>query len=184
MSIKFKLEKNYIIQFFSNNIVKTKSFAKVKIIIYLYILLFIVFAWLLTNDKDMKIAIPIAWLIISLCYNKFSNWIGEISYKRFFTKNFNKNESLYMFKEMEIDIKDDNLYINNSIEERNIKFDSITSINIVDEYLLIVLSNVKYFTIPLSVFSSIDKRNEFISLLEYKTNKNVVYSFPDRLLNK
>lgn len=175
MSIKFKLDKNSLIQFYSQNSISTKSFTKVKLFFSLYILIILLFGCLLTKDNTIRSGLIFGGIGSII----FSNKILKHAYRSFHTILFNKDGSTYMFQEMNVDIKDDNLYVINSIEERYIYFNSITGINIADDYLIIVLSKIKYLTIPLSAFIDMNEKNKFISLLEDKTNKPVIYSYPN-----
>ncbi|QLY78456.1 YcxB family protein [Clostridium intestinale] len=96
-------------------------------------------------------------------------------------KRYNDSKSLIIFENTELYLKEEGICIINSIEEREVKYDSITRINIFDNYLFIIISKKQYFTIPLKAFNYKDDKSNFINLLEQKTSRKIVYEYPDAL---
>lgn len=68
------------------------------------------------------------------------------------------------------------------MEKRYLQFTSITSLNVVDEYLVLILTNSKNILIPLKAFNSLKEQENFFKLLEEKTHKKITTSYPKNYL--
>lgn len=177
MEIKFSLNREDIIKFHCSNIAKTKQFKKGRIWAFLYIICLFGFVVLVTERNDMRIFAIILGVIICIFFKP----ISRIIIKELLSKTYKKNEYSYMFDEKIIFINDENISIKNRLSEKIISFDSISSLNLIDGYLFIVLLNKEYSLIPLSAFSTNEEKEQFIKLIESKSNLNIKSSYPDNL---
>lgn len=177
MEIKFSLNREDMIKFYCSNITKTKQFNKGRIWTFSYIICLIGFVVLVTERNDMRIFIIILGAITVIFFKQ----ISRIIIKQLLSKVYKKNEYSYMFDEKIIFINDEHISIKNKLTQKIISFDSISSLNLIEGYMFIVLSNKEYSLIPLSAFSSNEEKEQFIKLIESKSNLNVRNSYPDNL---
>ena len=177
MSINFKLDKDNVAKFYANNIIKTRFFNKSLMWIYLYIIIFLGIVFIITTHRSIKIYVCILGAILCI----FVKQISKLFYLYRFPKLFSKKAYTPMFSETEIEINEENIYINNSMEKRYLQFTSITSLNVVDEYLVLILTNSKNILIPLKAFNSLKEQENFFKLLEEKTHKKITTSYPKKL---
>ena len=181
MLIKFNLDKESVIKLYYNSMVETKRFNKKKVWIDIYILCLLALIFVLVNDKDVRIYSLMIGIIIGCIFKK---QLSKILYKYIFSKDFNKEEYSYMFKEITICIKEENINIITFIGERNIKFSSISSLDIIENHLFITLCNKEHILIPLSTFQFSNEKEDFIKLLEKKAELKVTNSYPENLFCK
>lgn len=178
MLIKFKLDKDSIIKLYSENLVKTNSYNKIIMLVFIYILCVLGLIFTLTDKIDFRIGTTVMGIITII----FMKPLGKIVYRFTFSKVFNKEAYNYLFKDTTISIESENIKIVNTMEERNINFNSVKSINLFEEYLFIVLSNKKHLIISLSAFNNINQKDIFINLLEEKTGIKVKNLYPEKLV--
>ncbi len=177
MFVNFKLDKDELISFYSENIIKTKTFKIGRFILVLYCIGITLLVWNITS----RIVFRIQAIFASLIFCIFFKLIAKKSYIYMLNKRYNDSKSLVIFENTELYLKEEGICIINSIEEREVNYDSITRINIFDNYLFIIISKKQYFTIPLKDFNYKDDKSNFINLLEQKINRKIVYEYPDAL---
>lgn len=177
MDIKFSLDRDTIIEFQCSNIVNTKQFKKGRIWAFIYMLSVLGFVSLVTERKDMRVFTIILGIIICI----FFKVLFKIFSRILLNKIYKKGESSYIFDEKVISISEENIFIKNSLGNREILFNSISSLNLVDQYMFIVLLNKEYLLIPVSAFNTSDEKEQFIRLIEEKSNLNIKKSYPDNL---
>ena len=135
MEIKFSLDRDNIIEFQCSNIVNTKQFKKGRIWFFLYMLSLLGFVSLVTERKDMRVFIIILGVIMCIFFKVFFKTCCKI----LLNKNYKKSEFSYIFDEKVISISEENIFIKNSLGNREILFNSISSLNLVGQYMFIVL---------------------------------------------
>ena len=174
MEIKFSLDRDNIIEFQCSNIVNTKQFKKGRIWFFLYMLSLLGFVSLVTERKDMRVFIIILGVIMCIFFKVFFKTCCKI----LLNKNYKKSEFSYIFDEKVISISEENIFIKNSLGNREILFNSISSLNLVGQYMFIVLLNKEYLLIPVSAFNTSEEKEQ---LIEEKSNLNIKKSYPDNL---
>lgn len=177
MKIKFNLNKENIIQFHCSNLVNTKQFKTGRILAFIYMALLFTFVCIVTERNDMRIFSIILGVILCLF---FKLWF-KISTRILLNKIYKKSEYSYMFDENILSINEENILIKNSLGDRVILFKSIKTLNLVDGYIFIVLVNNEYLLIPISAFYDTEEKEEFIKLIEEKSNLTFKKSYPDNL---
>lgn len=177
MEIKFSLDRDNIIEFQCSNLINTKQFKKGRIWAFIYMLSLLGFVSLVTERKDMRVFTIILGVIICI----FFKVLFKIFSKILLNKIYKKGESSYIFDEKVISINEENIFIKNSLGNREILFNSISSLNLVDQYMFIVLLNKEYLLIPVSAFNTSEEKEQFIRLIEEKSNLNIKKSYPDNL---
>ena len=177
MEIKFSLDRDNIIEFQCSNLINTKQFKKGRIWAFIYMLSLLGFVSLVTERKDMRVFTIILGVIICI----FFKVLFKIFSKILLNKIYKKGESSYIFDEKVISINEENIFIKNSLGNREILFNSISSLNLVDQYMFIVLLNKEYLLIPVSAFNTSEENEQFIRLIEEKSNLNIKKSYPDNL---
>lgn len=177
MEIKFSLDRDNIIEFQCSNLINTKQFKKGRIWAFIYMLSLLGFVSLVTERKDMRVFTIILGVIICI----FFKVLFKIFSKILLNKIYKKGESSYIFDEKVISINEENIFIKNSLGNREILFNSISSLNLVDQYMFIVLLNKEYLLIPVSAFNTSEEKEQFIRLIEEKYNLNIKKSYPDNL---
>ncbi|MFR3912374.1 MAG: hypothetical protein ACLTYB_14765, partial [Clostridium paraputrificum] len=103
----------------------------------------------------------------------FFKVLFKIFSKILLNKIYKKGESSYIFDEKVISINEENIFIKNSLGNREILFNSISSLNLVDQYMFILLLNKEYLLIPVSAFNTSEEKEQFIRLIEEKSNLNI-----------
>lgn len=177
MEIKFSLDRDNIIEFQCSNLINTKQFKKGRIWAFIYMLSLLGFVSLVTERKDMRVFTIILGVIICI----FFKVLFKIFSKILLNKIYKKGESSYIFDEKVISINEENIFIKNSLGNREILFNSISSLNLVDQYMFIVLLNKEYLLIPVSAFNNSEEKEQFIRLIEEKSNLNIKKSYPYNL---
>ena len=177
MDIKFSLDRDTIIEFQCSNIVNTKQFKKGRIWAFIYMLSVLGFVSLVTERKDMRVFTIILGVIICIFFKVLFKIFSKILLNRI----YKKGEYSYIFDEKVISINEENIFIKNSLGNREILFNSISSLNLVDQYMFIVLLNKEYLLIPVSAFNTSEEKEQFIRLIEEKSNLNIKKSYPDNL---
>lgn len=177
MEIKFSLDRDNIIEFQCSNIVNTKQFKKGRIWAFIYMLSVLGFVSLVTERKDMRVFTIILGVIICI----FFKVLFKIFSKILLNKIYKKGEYSYIFDEKVISISEENIFIKNGLGNREILFNSISSLNLVDQYMFIVLLNKEYLLIPVSAFNTSEEKEQFIRLIEENSNLNIKKSYPDNL---
>ena len=177
MEIKFSLDRDNIIEFQCSNLINTKQFKKGRIWAFIYMLSVLGFVSLVTERKDMRVFTIILGVIICI----FFKVLFKIFSKILLNKIYKKSESSYIFDEKVISISEENIFIKNSLGNREILFNSISSLNLVDKYMFIVLLNKEYLLIPVSAFNTSEEKEQFIRLIEEKSNLNIKKSYPNNL---
>ena len=177
MEIKFSLDRDNIIEFQCSNIVNTKQFKKGRIWAFIYMLSLLGFVSLVTERKDMRVFTIILGVIICIFFKVLFKIFSKILLNRI----YKKSESSYIFDEKVISISEENIFIKNSLGNREILFNSISSLNLVDQYMFIVLLNKEYLLIPVSAFNNSEEKEQFIRLIEEKSNLNIKKSYPYNL---
>lgn len=177
MEIKFSLDRDNIIEFQCSNLINTKQFKKGRIWAFIYMLSLLGFVSLVTERKDMRVFTIILGVIICI----FFKVLFKIFSKILLNKIYKKGESSYIFDEKVISINEENIFIKNSLGNREILFNSISSLNLVDQYMFIVLLNKEYLLIPVSAFNTSEEKEQFIRLIEEKSNLNIKKSYPNNL---
>ena len=177
IEIKFSLDRDNIIEFQCSNLINTKQFKKGRIWAFIYMLSVLGFVSLVTERKDMRVFTIILGVIICI----FFKVLFKIFSKILLNKIYKKGESSYIFDEKVISINEENIFIKNSLGNREILFNSISSLNLVDQYMFIVLLNKEYLLIPVSAFNTSEEKEQFIRLIEEKSNLNIKKSYPNNL---
>ena len=177
IEIKFSLDRDNIIEFQCSNLINTKQFKKGRIWAFIYMLSLLGFVSLVTERKDMRVFTIILGVIICI----FFKVLFKIFSKILLNKIYKKGESSYIFDEKVISINEENIFIKNSLGNREILFNSISSLNLVDKYMFIVLLNKEYLLIPVSAFNTSEEKEQFIRLIEEKSNLNIKKSYPNNL---
>lgn len=177
MEIKFSLDRDNIIEFQCSNLINTKQFKKGRIWAFIYMLSLLGFVSLVTERKDMRVFTIIIGIIICI----FFKVLFKIFSRILLNKIYKKSEYSYIFDEKVIYISEENIFIKNSLGNREILFNSIISLNLVDQYMFIVLLNKEYLLIPVSAFNTSEEKEQFIRLIEEKSNLNIKKSYPDNL---
>ena len=177
IEIKFSLDRDNIIEFQCSNLINTKQFKKGRIWAFIYMLSVLGFVSLVTERKDMRVFTIILGVIICI----FFKVLFKIFSRILLNKIYKKSESSYIFDEKVISISEENIFIKNSLGNREILFNSISSLNLVDKYMFIVLLNKEYLLIPVSAFNTSEEKEQFIRLIEEKSNLNIKKSYPNNL---
>lgn len=177
IEIKFSLDRDNIIEFQCSNLINTKQFKKGRIWAFIYMLSLLGFVSLVTERKDMRVFTIILGVIICIFFKVLFKIFSKILLNRI----YKKSESSYIFDEKVISISEENIFIKNSLGNREILFNSISSLNLVDKYMFIVLLNKEYLLIPVSAFNTSEEKEQFIRLIEEKSNLNIKKSYPYNL---
>ena len=177
IEIKFSLDRDNIIEFQCSNLINTKQFKKGRIWAFIYMLSVLGFVSLVTERKDMRVFTIILGVIICIFFKVLFKIFSKILLNRI----YKKSESSYIFDEKVISISEENIFIKNSLGNREILFNSISSLNLVDKYIFIVLLNKEYLLIPVSAFNTSEEKEQFIRLIEEKSNLNIKKSYPNNL---
>ena len=177
IEIKFSLDRDNIIEFQCSNLINTKQFKKGRIWAFIYMLSVLGFVSLVTERKDMRVFTIILGVIICIFFKVLFKIFSKILLNRI----YKKSESSYIFDEKVISISEENIFIKNSLGNREILFNSISSLNLVDQYMFIVLLNKEYLLIPVSAFNTSEEKEQFIRLIEEKSNLNIKKSYPNNL---
>lgn len=177
IEIKFSLDRDNIIEFQCSNLINTKQFKKGRIWAFIYMLSVLGFVSLVTERKDMRVFTIILGVIICIFFKVLFKIFSKILLNRI----YKKSESSYIFDEKVISISEENIFIKNSLGNREILFNSISSLNLVDKYMFIVLLNKEYLLIPVSAFNTSEEKEQFIRLIEEKSNLNIKKSYPYNL---
>lgn len=177
IEIKFSLDRDNIIEFQCSNLINTKQFKKGRIWAFIYMLSLLGFVSLVTERKDMRVFTIILGVIICIFFKVLFKIFSKILLNRI----YKKSESSYIFDEKVISISEENIFIKNSLGNREILFNSISSLNLVDQYMFIVLLNKEYLLIPVSAFNTSEEKEQFIRLIEEKSNLNIKKSYPNNL---
>lgn len=177
IEIKFSLDRDNIIEFQCSNLINTKQFKKGRIWAFIYMLSVLGFVSLVTERKDMRVFTIILGVIICIFFKVLFKIFSKILLNRI----YKKSESSYIFDEKVISISEENIFIKNSLGNREILFNSISSLNLVDKYMFIVLLNKEYLLIPVSAFNTSEEKEQFIRLIEEKSNLNIKKSYPNNL---
>ena len=177
IEIKFSLDRDNIIEFQCSNLINTKQFKKGRIWAFIYMLSVLGFVSLVTERKDMRVFTIILGVIICIFFKVLFKIFSKILLNRI----YKKSESSYIFDEKVISISEENIFIKNSLGNREILFNSISSLNLVGQYMFIVLLNKEYLLIPVSAFNTSEEKEQFIRLIEEKSNLNIKKSYPYNL---
>lgn len=177
MEIKFALNREEIIKFQSSNIINTKQFKNGRILAFIYMISVLGFVSLVTERKDMRVFTIILGVIILLFFKVWFKIFSNI----FLNRVYKKSQYSYIFDEKVISISEEGIFIKNSLGNREILFNSISSLNLADQYIFIVLLNKEYLLIPVSAFNTSEEKEQFIRLIEEKSNLNIKKSYPNNL---
>lgn len=177
MTIGFKLDKENLSDFYARNIIETMTFKVGRGLLVLFVLSIIFLVWRITDDKGFRIEAIVASLTTVI----FFKIITRKSFGYMFNKKYDDFKKSGMFDMMEMGILKEYFYIINSIEKREISYESISSINISENYMFIILSRKQYFIIPLDSFKTSEDKKAFRELLEEKTSLKAKYEYPDGL---
>ncbi len=181
MTLKFRIDYKSFIEFYLEAFYKTESFNKKIKCIYVYIFCFVTFILLVSKESKVRLSM----LIIGILLFIFIKSIVKSIYRNIETIKLRKKEFLYMFKDMEVTIyEEQGIYINNFREKNLIGFKAVNSINILDNYIIVIFINDEYLYIPKTAFKNTEEEYDFIDLLKDKTNKTVSRQYPQVLLYK
>ncbi|MDD6796652.1 MAG: hypothetical protein PUE01_14820 [Clostridiaceae bacterium] len=177
MEVKFKLDMDDAIKFYSKNVPKTKAFKKTRIHYYGGLICILLLVMILSQDNIIRIPA----VIIVAFFAVFYGTLATVVYRWKLPAFFKSSEYSFMFKENILSIGEDNIIISTSIDVRKINFKTIYSLNVVDNYLVIILANFKNIIIPLNSFRNLKEKDDFFKLIEQKTDKKITNSYPIKL---
>lgn len=178
MKLEFKLEKEDFIKFKVNNNASSRRFKRGKATYFLLVICIFLMLYLANCEIQYIMAVIIPLFIMGIFFTP----IGKIQCKRMLKREYEKEQFSYLFDKIIIELKENNIRYEDLNERKEIPFTSVLGVNLIDNYLTIVLKSKKYLVIPIRSFKcEADKRN-FINFLEIKVGKKVINSYPETIL--
>lgn len=182
MEIKYVLEKDRVINFFTEKVLYTKrsKLALLLVSIFFVPLMFYASYDILKFIWSEKL-ILIQFILVEILMIFFNKPILRSSFKKLLEENYKKEKYEYWFSEINIKVYDDSLEYKTTINTTTYELSYIKSIHCTFEYIFIIFKNKKLILIPNNTFNLYEEKLKFISFLEEKSNVKTVDSYPENL---
>lgn len=181
MEIKFNLERDRLIKYFVENMIKTKVYKKLLILALLVIpsLGYIVYS-ILKNIGAGEIMILII-IIMEMFFIFFNKKFARKLYTQLLNDAYKSEKYSYWFNEITIRADESSFEYITTINTTSYEYSAIKSIHCTFEYIFIVFKNKGFILIPNNAFNLYEEKLKFISLLEEKSNVKAVDSYPENI---
>lgn len=176
ISFNYTMNKEDLIKFHANHILKCKSFKKANIC-YLALCWFFICTLIYIFPKNFGSIVSILILILTTL---FSHKVFIIKFKRKLKKIYSSEEKSYMFKPTEINICKTGISVYIDSIEKIYTWNDINFIHMIDDYLIISLYKKKYLYILCEDESEFDKE-QFNKFINTETNKFICHCYPESL---
>lgn len=181
MDIKYKISKEELIDFHMRHVAETTFFKYQMISNFIFCIFFVLLDLLIVIFLLKDLVYIAMFIICSFVLMSFRKKIIMHKLRKKFFKIYSFDKYQNLFEETKLTITEEGLKINTQFVEKIYNWNSIKSIHLVENYILIRTVNNEDLLIPIFSFKHIENKHIFMDTVINNTNLELQKEYPKEI---